>query len=216
MSPPASACWPSEKPSRIVQTRPPMRSRASVTVTSAPSMERSRAAARPASPAPATSTVAPPNGRVTSNSQLIDLVALRFEHRDEAIRPDEMGGADDDEGATVSSEQRVEPGQPVAIAADEQALVHHRIVLEVVEYDPFDGGGVAGLPGIGEGQQVGALLIEILERFGQHAILLFHRHPVEERHLVFHCLETLHALAVGPGAIVKVPIKAKAGVEAGP
>ena len=36
MSPPASACWPSAKPSRIVQTRPPTRSRASTTVTSAP------------------------------------------------------------------------------------------------------------------------------------------------------------------------------------
>ena len=37
MSPPASACWLSTKPLRMVQTRPPTRSRASTTVTAAPS-----------------------------------------------------------------------------------------------------------------------------------------------------------------------------------
>src|SRR5688572_7237993 len=60
MSAPPSACWPSANPSRTVQTRPPTRSRASTTVTAAPRAVRSRAAARPASPAPATRTDAPP------------------------------------------------------------------------------------------------------------------------------------------------------------
>src|SRR5271169_6950176 len=59
MSAPASACCDSAKPSRAVRTRPPTRSLASITVTAAPSAERSRAAARPASPAPATTTVTP-------------------------------------------------------------------------------------------------------------------------------------------------------------
>src|SRR6185436_7856469 len=56
MSPPASACCRSMNPSRTVNTRPPTRSRASTIVTRAPMAARSRAAARPASPAPATST----------------------------------------------------------------------------------------------------------------------------------------------------------------
>ena len=60
MSPPASACCRSANPSRMVQTRPPTRSRASKTVTSAPSATRSCAAESPARPAPATTTDAPP------------------------------------------------------------------------------------------------------------------------------------------------------------
>src|SRR5258708_2145780 len=59
MSPPASACWRFAKPSRIVHTRPPTRSRGSTTVTSAPIDISSYAAVSPARPAPATSTEAP-------------------------------------------------------------------------------------------------------------------------------------------------------------
>src|SRR4051812_1911595 len=54
--PPASTYWPSTKGARRVSTRPPGRSRASRTTTSWPASESSKAAARPASPAPRTMT----------------------------------------------------------------------------------------------------------------------------------------------------------------
>src|SRR5439155_6918605 len=53
-SPPASACWPLGK--WMVCTRPPTRSRASRTTTSKLLRRSSKAAARPASPAPTTTT----------------------------------------------------------------------------------------------------------------------------------------------------------------
>src|SRR5262247_965076 len=65
-SPPPSACCPSAKPSCTVQTRPPTRSRASTTTIVAPAAMSSRAAARPAKPAPATSTDTPSSDRTLS------------------------------------------------------------------------------------------------------------------------------------------------------
>ena len=58
-SAPASACSPWRNGSRMVKTRPPTRSRASMTVTAAPFFVSSRAAVRPASPAPAMRTDVP-------------------------------------------------------------------------------------------------------------------------------------------------------------
>src|SRR5438132_13184001 len=55
-SAPASTCCRSRNGSRRVSTRPPTRACASMTVTPAPFFDRSRAADRPASPAPATMT----------------------------------------------------------------------------------------------------------------------------------------------------------------
>src|SRR5688572_20936688 len=55
-SPPASACWSLAKASRTVRTLPPTRSRASKTVTCAPSFINRTAAESPARPAPTTIT----------------------------------------------------------------------------------------------------------------------------------------------------------------
>ena len=62
---------------------------------------------------------------------------------------------------------------------------------------------------------VGLLAVEILERFGQHAVLLVHRHLVEERDLKVDRFEALHALAVDLARDRRSVDRARAGVEAG-
>src|SRR5262245_38683470 len=69
MSPPASPCCESTKPWPAVCTRPPTKSRAPTTNTLPPHAARSRAAHRPASPPPATSTETPVRSPATSPSR---------------------------------------------------------------------------------------------------------------------------------------------------
>src|SRR5262249_44226350 len=93
-SPPASACWRSAKPSRIVHTRPPTRLRASTTVTSAPAAVRSRAAASPARPAPATSTGTPCSDEgilplyTVPMIPLLALLAATYAHPEQLVETD--------------------------------------------------------------------------------------------------------------------------------
>src|SRR5262249_2167386 len=147
MSPPASACWPSAKCSRMVHTRPPTRARASITVTSAPWADKSRAPARPARPAPATRTEDP---RRVLALHLVDSVGLGLEQLQRPIWSDQMRRADDDERVAGPAEQSFELRKPGAIPIDEQPLIQIRIALEVGQDDVLDGGRVSCLPGIGE------------------------------------------------------------------
>src|SRR5690349_11428306 len=135
MSAPPSACWPPVNPLRAVSTRPPTRSRASRTTTSAPIAARSRAAARPASPAPATSTRTPVS--IMGALQLLDGITLGLEHLQQAVGADEVGRADHDERARRAGDERFDLRQPVPVALDEQALVHLWFLLDVLEHDPF-------------------------------------------------------------------------------
>src|SRR5262245_15546537 len=98
----------------MVQTRPPTRSRASTTVTEAPIARRSNAAVRPASPPPAISTETPERlglcglvgtTLVVTSLELRQLIALGFQHRDEAVWSNEMRRTDDDEGMARTAEQ---------------------------------------------------------------------------------------------------------------
>ena len=76
-------------------------------------------------------------------------------------------------------------------------------------------GDVAGLPRVAQLADDGGLGLELLQRLGQHPILLLHRHPVEARDLVLHGLEPLHRLAAGLRLVVEVLIEAERRIEAG-
>src|SRR5262249_19069896 len=79
-------------------------------------------------------------------SQLRNRVPLPLQHRQQTVRTDEMRGADDNEGAAGTGEERLDLREPVPVAGDEQTLIHLGVFGDVAQYDLLYGLDIARLP----------------------------------------------------------------------
>ena len=126
-----------------------------------------------------------------------------------------MCRSDDDEGAPAAGEERLQLRQPVLIAFDEEPSVHHGVLLEVGQHDPFDRRGITRLPGIGQLGDAAHLGVDAFQRVGEQPILLLRGHAVEQRDLVIRRLQALDRLAVALRAVVEVLVETQTWIEAG-
>ena len=148
--------------------------------------------------------------------QLLDRVALRFEHRDDAVRADQVRGADDDERAAATAEQRLD-------LAASSSCSDRRAAADTTPAPPCSSActmrsTVSASPLFQASASLPTLASSVSSSFsvcGQHPILLLHGHPVEDGYLVVRRFETLNGLARLLRLIVEMLVEAELGVEAG-